>query len=341
MATADWDLRKLQQSLDKKNPATVYLLYGEETFLLDEAIRALKSKVLVEGAQDFNFDVFVAPEASAGQVRDAVETLPVLCERRLVIYKNIEGLKEDALEELEPLLVDPIPTTTLVLVASKLDKRKKFARRVQESGVLVELKKPYENQVASWIDYIAYLNEVKITADAKAAIQELVGTNLSEINNEVRKIRHYLSGHSKKIIELSDVLNVVSRSRIESVFNLTDAIGRQDRTQALVHLAHLLEQGQNEMGIVALIHRQIRILAAICEGKKAGLGVQRLSQKIGVPEFFMKQYMEQARLWDRPKIASAVRVLHDTDRAIKSSPVSSHIWLENFIIKSCQNSADS
>jgi DNA polymerase-3 subunit delta len=167
-----------------------------------------------------------------------------------------------------------------------------------------------------------------------AALQQLVGTNLSEINNEVKKIQQFI-GSKKKTIELEDVLKVVSRARIESVFNLTDAIGRRDKANALVCLANLLDSGQNEVGVVSLIHRQIRILSAVYEGKKAGLSGQRLAQKVGVPEFFMKQYLEQSRHWDQGKLVSAIRALHETDKALKSSPISGHIWLENFILRTC------
>ena len=45
MKQADWDLRKLQLSLDKGKPASVYVLYGEETFLVDQALETIRNKV--------------------------------------------------------------------------------------------------------------------------------------------------------------------------------------------------------------------------------------------------------------------------------------------------------
>ncbi len=334
MKTVDWDLRKLQLSLDKGKPASVYVLYGEETFLVDQALEAIRKRVLTEGAVDFNFDSFIAPESTAAQVRDAVETLPMMCDRRLIVYKNVESLKDEHWAALDPVIERPIDTATLVLVATKLDKRKKMIKKLHENSIFVELKKPYENQVASWVDYIAYLHGVKLTTEAVGVIQQLVGTSLSEIQNEIKKIQQYL-GDQKRSADVEDVLKVVSRARIESVFNLTDALGRRDRAEALVCLARLLEQGQNEIGILSLIYRQIRILSSLYEGKKAGLSGPRLSEKVGVPEFFLRQYLEQVRAWDREKFATTIRALHDTDKALKSSPVSSHIWLENFIVKTC------
>jgi DNA polymerase-3 subunit delta len=327
------DLRTLQLALDKKGAKPLYLIYGEEIFLVDEALKAIKARVLSEGAKDFNYDSFYAPETSPAQVRDAVEMLPVMSEQRLVIYKNVDSLKEEAWQNLLPVIDNPVDSCCLVLVANKIDKRKKFIKLLFEKGTVVELKKPFDNQVATWVDYIASMNNIKLTQEAIAVLQQLVGTNLSEIQNEIQKIRS--SANNKKVFDVDDVLGTVSRSRIESVFTLTDAISRRDRAQALLCLANLLENGQNESGIVSLILRQMRILAQVRTGVRDGLSSNRLSQKIGVPEFFMKQYVSQSRNWDDYKINNTIRALHETDKALKSSPISSHIWLENFIVKTC------
>lgn len=333
MATAPWDLRKLQTSLDRKSAAPLYLLYGDENFLVNEAIKSLKSKVINPETKDFNYDSFIAPETSASRVREASEQLPMMADKRFVLYRNVDSLKEKQWEELLGILENPFDSTTLVLVAEKIDKRKKIFKTIAKNGIMVELKKPYDNQVPTWIDYIGYLNEVKLTPDAASALQQLVGTNLSEINNEVMKIRSYVN--DRKVVELEDVLKVVSKARIDNVFSLTDAIARRDKSQALLCLANLLENGQNEMGIMALIFRQIRIFTLLRDGQKKGLSGSRLSAKVGVPEFFMKRYLSQSRLWDERKLDKTMAALQETDMALKSSPVASHIWLENFILRTC------
>jgi DNA polymerase III subunit delta len=102
-------------------------------------------------------------------------------------------------------------------------------------------------------------------------------------------------------------------------------------------LANLLDHGQNEVGVLALISRHIRILKTVSDGLGEGLSGQRLGAKAGVSTYFLRQYTEQARKWNDHKIDRAFRALLDTDRALKSSPVASHIWLENFIIQTCTN----
>ncbi len=333
MAKSSWDLRKLQFSLDKGKIHPLYLVFGDEPFLVDQAVKAIRAKVSLNGTEDFNYDNFSAHDTQASQVRDSVEQIPMMTERRLVLYKNVDTLKENSWSQLLPILEHPVQSTCFVMVASKIDKRKKFFKLIGQKGVVVELKKPFENQVSTWIEYIAYLNEVKISREANSALQQLVGTNLSEINNEVIKIKTYVG--TRNNIELSDVLDVVSKARIDNVFNLTDAIAKRDRAEALLCLANLLEHGQNEMGILALILRQLRIFSQLRDGQKQGLSRNRLSAKVGVPEFFITKYLAQSSKWDETKLDRAIEALYDTDRALKSSQVPSHIWLENFILRTC------
>jgi DNA polymerase-3 subunit delta len=330
----NWDLRRLQTHLSQKEPHGVYVVYGDDVFLQDQVLASIRESCVVPGLEDFNSDVFLASEVSVAHVKDTMELLPVMASRRLIVVRGIDSFKDDNWEVLLPLLEKPVSTATLVLMGTKIDKRKKWVKSAIKGGQFVELKKPYDNQIPMWIDYICHLVGLKITADARASLQQLVGTNLSELHNEVKKIYSGLP-KTKSVIEVDDVIRVVSKARIENVFSLTDAIARQDKPRALMCLANLLEHGQNEIGILALIYRQLRILSSVHDGVSHGLSTQKLSEKVGVPEFFMKEYMQQSRLWDQKRIGRAMTALHDTDRALKSSPVSGAIWLENFIVKTC------
>jgi DNA polymerase-3 subunit delta len=331
---AAWDLRRLQQFLEKHPPGNLYLVYGEETYLINEAQKLIQETVLGDGVVDFNLDRLYTSEASPSQVRDIVETLPVMCERRCVIYKGVQTLKEKDWQQLMPILENPIDSCTLILIAEKVDKRKKFFKKISDEGTVVELKRPYDNQIPSWIDYIAFQNGVELDGDGIRLVHQMVGGNLTEVNNEMQKLKQYLGERRRATNE--DLLHVVSQVRVDSIFDLTNAIGRKDQAAALTYLANLLEHGESEVAALSLVLRHVRILATLKEGIKQGLSSPKLSAKAGVSNFFLNQYVNQAKLWTEDKIADTIETLHETDRAIKSSPVSSHIWLENFILQTCR-----
>lgn len=327
------DLRRLQQRLETNPPAGLYLVMGEETFLIQEALHLLKHKSVDAATIDFNCDVFDASETDAAMVKDAAEMLPMMSARRFVAFRGVDELKDKEWEALYPLLDNPVDSTTLVLTCESLDKRKKPFKKLNEAAIVVECKRPYDNQVGDWIEYLAFREGLKVAREAAQLLKQFVGTNLTELNNELGKLKDYLG--ERNLIEPQDVLQIVSQTRVDRIFDLTDAIGRRDRATALQSLANLLEHGQSEVGILAMITRHFRILGQLKEGQKDGLSGTRLSTKAGIPQFLLTQYMDQIRHWDEKKIEKTFHVLEDTDRALKSSSVPPHVWLENFVLKTC------
>lgn len=330
---AVWDERKFNESLAQGQTQPLYLLFGEEVYLLNEAVNGLMRVALGEGLSDFNLNIFYGQDATAGQVRDAVETLPMMAQRRVVVLKEGQDFSDRDLEELLPVVHQPVESTTFIVVNTKVDKRKRFFKDFQKTGVVVEFRKPFEEQIPAWIKYIGQKHGLMIGEAEAQMLHQMVGSTLLSLDNEVRKLSQYLGERKKVTVE--DIQKVVSHARVDSVFDLANAIGERDQVSALVCLANLLDHGQNEVGALTLITRHVRILGLIQQGIKDGLGGAKLSAKAGVPQFFLKRYVEQSRSWSPQKIENTYQALLDTDRALKSSPVSSHIWLENFIIRTC------
>jgi DNA polymerase-3 subunit delta len=330
------DAQKFYRDLEKGELASLYFLFGEEPYLLNQSIERFKYAVLTEGAIDFNYSLFYAADADISSVRDAVETLPMMAPKRLVILKEAQELTDREWSELEPLITAPVDSTVFVILASRVDKRKKQIRLMMETADCVEFKKPYDNQIPGWVKYIAGTLNLMIADDAILLLAKLVGSHLTEIEAELKKLADYVG--ERKRIEVSDVAQVVSRSKEENVFDFTRAIGESDRVRALEHLVHLLDQGQSEIGIVSLLARHIRLLLTVKRGLDQGLSGAKLAHYAQVPPYFLDNYVMQSRLWPVKKLEQTLVVLAETDKALKSSPLSSHIWLENLVLKTCSAS---
>lgn len=330
-----WSPNDFNNSLKNKKIFAQYLLFGDESFLLEEAADSLVKLSLQDSLRDFNLNTYHGSDVDIEALKDALQTLPMMAERRVIVLKDAHELKEKQWDQLLSMLEDPVESSTLICIAQKVDKRKKYYKAFLDHGVVTEFKRPFENQIPQWIMAIAKKYSLQMDSEASQVLHQLVGNDLSEMNSEIKKLADYV-GDRKEIL-VDDVLEVVSHVRINSVFELTDAIGRNDRSYALVCLANLLDNGQNEVGVLALISRHFRILKLVSEGLDEGISGQKLSARAGVSPYFLKQYITQVKFWKETKLEEAFRALLDTDRALKSSPVASHIWLENFIIRTCQN----
>jgi DNA polymerase-3 subunit delta len=326
------NFHQLVKSLEK-DISSLYFFWGEEGFLIEDAIARVTTLALGDGLRDFNYDAFHCENIEVGRVRDVIETLPMMTARRVVVLKDTHLLKDSAAEQLLPIIQSPVQSSTVIWTAVKIDKRKKLFKTLLENAVSVEMKRPDEIEVPGWIQYLAGLHGLHLGSGEAQLLFDMVGSSLQDLHSELAKVKSYLGDRSK--VESQDLLQVVSRLRSDSVFDLTDAIGRNDRAKALICLANLLDRGESEFAILSLVARHVRILKGVKDGMDQGLSGQRLSHRVGVPTYFLRDYVDQARVWPIHKIERTYQALVDTDRALKSAPISAHIWLENFVLRTC------
>ena len=319
--------------VDEGRCAPLYFLFGDEPYLLNQSLNRLRNSVVNEATADFNLNIYYAADSEISVIKDSVEMLAMMAPKRLVIVKEAQALTDKEWAALEPLFENPVDSTVFVLTASKIDKRKKSIRLLLEKAQTVEFKRPYENQIPTWINYIANLHEIELSEDSIHLLHKLVGSHLQEIDSEIRKLKDYIG--PRKRVEVADVSQVVSHVREETVFDLTRAIGENNRIKSLEMLVHLLDQGQNEVGIIAMIARHVRLLIKVKRGQEQGLFGAKLAQQVQVAPYFLNEYIEQGKAWSVSRLEDMLLLLDDTDKALKSSPLSSHIWLENLILKGC------
>lgn len=327
------EAQKFYRDLEEGRLSPLYFIFGEEPYLLRQSLERFKYSVIDPETMDFNFNQYHAGDADISHVRDSVELLPMMAPRRLVILREAQELSDREWAELEPVFQTPVESTVFVIMASRVDKRKKSVRLLLDKADAIEFKKPYDNQIPSWIRYIATSLELEISDEAVHLLHKLTGHHLIEIETELRKLGDFVGERRK--IEVQDVAAAVSRTKEENVFDFARAIGENDRVKALEQLVSLMDQGQSEIGIVALVARHIRLLMTIKRGLEEGLYGGKLANYAQVPPYFLDQYLAQAKLWNTKKLEQTLVVLSETDRALKSSPLSSHIWLENMILKTC------
>ena len=311
---------------------SLYTVIGTEAFFVSQIKKTFINSIPKE-ALDFSHDEVFASAHLAQDLLTRLETLPFLSQRRLIFCYQAENFLDKDWQTLQGFFNSSSQTATLVCFFAKKDGRKKHFKVLKTKGVELLAQPLREWELDPWLNFISKKQGLNLPKAPLALFKQLVGTNLMEIELELKKLKLY-KGEDKSITE-KDILACISRVKTDSIFDLTEAIGKKDVVQALSSLAHLLEQNQNEIGALAMLARHIRILSHLREGKKQNLNKNQLAQKAGVSPYFLKNYQNQAELWSEKQIHQTMASLFETDKALKSSPLSSHIWLENFILKAC------
>jgi DNA polymerase-3 subunit delta len=107
--------------------------------------------------------------------------------------------------------------------------------------------------------------------------------------------------------------------RVESIWQLVDAVGARDRRTALAASGRLLADGEPALRILAMIARQLRMLARMRDALKSGASPQDAARAAGAPPFKARDLATAARRFEDAQLRRAFTLLAETDMALKGS----------------------
>ena len=83
----------LIQDIKAGKIAPIYLIAGEEAFLVTETVKQLLDLLLDSGSRDFNLDIFDGSQISVREILSAVEVYPVIADWRVVLVNDPDFLQ--------------------------------------------------------------------------------------------------------------------------------------------------------------------------------------------------------------------------------------------------------
>ena len=230
--------RTFFRSIRERKFAPVYYVHGEDDFLKDDALRQLIAAVVDPATRDFNLEVRRGTEIDAGTLASLVDTPPMMAERRMVVVRDVGGLKKDARAALDRYLTRPAAETVLVLVTlggeAKTDKKLEAG-----ASIVVGFDSLSDDRVPKWIEH--QVSELGATIDERAVtlLHEAVGNDLPALTSELDKLVSYTGG---KPIDEPAVSAIVGVRHGETIGDLLDAVLERDAGRALALLPHVLQQ---------------------------------------------------------------------------------------------------
>ena len=318
------------EHIDKVALAPVYLLTGEEGFLIDRALSRLVTRALSGAPRDFNLDVFYARDSRAEDVVAQADTLPMMAERRVVVLKEADRLRDPL--PLNKYLESPSEYTTLILVAEDADKAKEaaIAKALPGPGVHVHFYRPFESEVSNWVRILAREAGYTIEGDAAAFIKEALGDDIALIEAELNKLFNY-AGERKKVT-LDDVKESLGEYGLPLVFDLIDAALVKKTGKALEVLSRLLKDGEQPLMILGMMAQHWRKLLDARERKTRGESDDQLVKALRLTYFNKKGFLAAVSRLSESELAGAFHLFHDADMALKGSALAPGLVMERLVL---------
>ncbi|TCN24643.1 DNA polymerase III subunit delta [Mesobacillus foraminis] len=329
------------KQINRNKIESIYLLYGKESFLINETRQLLINKILNEEEMDFNYSTYDLEETPIEVALEDAETFPFMGEKRLIILQNpvfltsekSKGKVEHNLSKLESYLAEPAPYSTVVFTApyEKLDERKKITKELKRKAVIGEAKRLSEPELKNWIKDRAIGNGAEIDEDAVELIVTLSGTNLFMLTSEIDKLILY-AGDARKInAEMVDKL--VARSLEQNIFTLIDKVVHRKIEEALRIYYDLLKQNEEPIKILSLIAGQFRLLYQVKELARRGYGQQQIAGYLKIHPFRVKLAAGQAKYFSDEELTNTIQLIADADFQMKTGGMKKELLIEMILFQ--------
>ncbi len=321
-------LSDLDTLLRSKHIEPIYFFYGEEEFLIEEVLRALKSLLFKdEVEQAANTLTLYGAETTLGAIVSAASEYSMFAERRLVIVKQFDKVRKESskekqaahLAEFEQYLRHPLTTTTLVLAAGALEKqdlkKEPFVWLEKVSYECVPLKSG-----AEFAERYAARLGWRLTPDALRNLEIFVGNSARELSNEIQKLISYASTRADKTITGQDVLDAVAVLREYDVFALQTAIAERNLRQASGIALKILEREGSLAPIVNYFTLFFTRLWKLKTPAALRMSDQDAAKELGLfgaQIYFLKEYRRHAEVFSQRDIERALLALHRADLSLK------------------------
>lgn len=338
MVSAEW------KKIKAGDIAPVYLLTGEERYILDTTIQHLKKAMPDVDESTVNY--FDLSETPVEFVIDEADTLPFLQERKLIIASNATFLRaqekgkekiEHNLSRLESWLQTPSPTAVVVFLApyEKLDARKKITKLMTKQTTVIEAKRLEGTDLLTWVQHEAKSNGIEMERERAQQLVDLVGDDLLLLSSELLKIATYLGGQgvvTEKILQL-----LVPRTPETDVFRLTDAYVNGKVSESISIYHDLLRNGEEPIMLTSLIASQIRLMIQVNSLQKKGYQQQQIAKTIGVHPYRVKLMMGKSRHTSPERLLQILDRLAMIDYQLKSTGGRRERIFELFLMQPLQN----
>lgn len=315
----------------KKNK-NVYLLFGEEKYLIKQAFDEIVDNVVYSQDKTMNIDFYEGKDVSINNIIDSIETLTFFAENRCVVVRDTGFLKKSANADIEGLVdaIVDVPDTTYVVFIEDVDKSSVLYKAVKKEGVAYEFSTPKENELISFVESKVKNKKCKIDRATTIYFLRTVENDMIIVDNELEKLIAYTL--FKNRIEKDDIDKICTKSLQVEIFKLMDAIGNKNVQLTLEIYNDMMFVKEPVLRILSMLARQVKLILLSKELSEAGYNFNEISAKIGVHSFVVKGCIKQSKNFTKNKLVDSLLKLSELETNIKTGKIKDVIGLETLIV---------
>lgn len=326
------------QEINAGQYSPVYLFEGPEEYIKREALEALRSKLLPPGLETLN-DITLEG-VTARQITDAAETMPMMCQRRIVTVRDWAPLlsaksknEEDEVRWMQTWLENPPDTCALIFyMRQDPDSRKKMCGLLKKKAKAVTFDFLSDAELSKWCARYLKKYGKRISTRALNTLTYMAGRELTRLTGELDKLSAYVDQERAEIGE-EDVRAIVSASLEYNVFEMLNSLIAGDVLAGQQTVNSLLQGGQNPIGILAMMTRQVRQMVHMRCALDAGETAAQVQERLKLHPYAARQTAKQCARLSAAWLIGLYDSCVESDYAVKSGQLRDREALDAMILR--------
>lgn len=312
---------ELKQHLQSLKLSGVYVLYGEDDSVLEQANNLFKN-LIDETFRDFNIVVFDAKETEPQKVIDACNTMPLMAPYKVVFLNDRESKedKKDTKEltagqgknSLNTLILNYLkePNNTTILVVNT-NENSSLYNKLKTAAAMVDCNKLDSLTLKKIILNECKKKKIQINDPEIIKLIDICGGYLGNIKSELFK----LASVCDSVITMNDIDNNCQKNLEYSVFELSESLSNKNTERALSTLDDMLSSPKNQPLILPLISSHFRRLFMVATSTESNINK---ASKLGVKEYAVQKAEAQARKFSKKKLMDITKLINESEFMVKS-----------------------
>ena len=316
----------------------VHLFYGNDEFAIARRLKEFEADFTDPTSADMNTARLEARTMTENDLNTAVNAMPFLAPRRLVLLANPSGKYSKPNERKKFLeFVENAPDTARLVMHETMEPRDAnrhwLVKWAEKSGQLVKAQAfmlPRQWEMAGWIITETKNQGGEIEPPAAAKLAEMVGVNTRQAGQEIAKLLAYVNWERQ--VKVGDVEAVSIVTAQESVFDFVDALATGDSKSAQ-HLLHRLLENEDAFSLWGMVIRQFRLLLMAREVLDSRGSKDEVAQALGVHPFVAEKTTGQAHAFTLPVLERIYHKLLEIDEGVKTGKSTLELELDALVVE--------
>ncbi len=334
-----------KKHIKEGNFTRIYLIYGNEGYLKQHYANLICDKTVSKDFADFNLKKLEGKDTSLSEIYDCISAFPMMSEYTCTLVKDYPltefiGDRGKADSEFEAVISDIPESSVLVFwmdttdVDEKNTKWAKIIKMIDSVGACVKIDKRTRSALEKLLISSAAKKDCTLSKECAQHIINLVGEDMATLQNELNKVCAFAkSGEiTKDHIEKTVIISVEAK-----IFQLSRMIVNGQADKAYENLSNLFKLREEPIMILGVLSKSFVDMYRVKAAKEANISYSALA------DVFPSSYKGRGFILDNAasdgshytitQIKSALEILSDADRRLKSTNEDGKIILEEVVLR--------